>query len=154
MHLTKFTDYSLRVLIFAAAKAPELSSIRLVAETFDIPDTHLKKVVHTLSLGGYLESVRGKGGGFRLARDPAEINLGDVVRFTERDFKVVECFGSDTNHCRISSACTLKFVLQDALDSFFSVLDKYTIAELATPHTALRALLDIPESSSPDTPVS
>lgn len=142
MHLTKFTDFSLRVLIFAAIKEPELASIKQVAEAFNVPETHLKKVVHVLSLGGYLDSVRGKGGGFRLAREPAAIKLGEVVRYTESDFKIVECFDEDTNCCRISSACTLKFVLKEAVESFFGVLDRYSLADLIEPKAAVRRLLD------------
>lgn len=150
MHLTKFTDYSLRVLLFASSNAPNLSSIRQVADAYNIPETHLKKVVHVLSQGGYIESIRGKGGGFRLASPPETIKLGDVVRYTEKDFVIVECFDPETDHCCISSVCSLRFVLQDALNSFFSVLDNYTLAELAAPRDALRNLLALQTPSSLD----
>lgn len=129
MRLTYFTDYALRVLLFAASKRGALSTIEETAEVFDVSRAHLKKVVLQLVRAGFLQGTRGRNGGFALARDPAEIRLGDVVRATEPDFGLVECF-QDGNRCLISRACGLPRVLNDALVAFLEVLDRSTLADV------------------------
>lgn len=135
MHLTNFTDYSLRVLIYLAVKGEDRSTISEVAERFDISRNHLMKVVQELNRLGYLTAIRGKHGGLVLGRDPADISLGALVRDTERDLGLVECFG-DRDACVISPACRLKSVLGEALGAFLAVLDRYTLADMLGPHRA------------------
>ncbi|MFP4138591.1 MAG: Rrf2 family transcriptional regulator [Halomonas sp.] len=129
MHLTRFTDYSLRVLLFLAVKGEQRSTITEIAERFDISRNHLMKVVQDLSHHGYITSIRGKNGGLLLRRDPQSIVLGELVRRTERDLDLVECFSND-NECVITPACRLKHVLKEALEAFLDVLDGYTLEDL------------------------
>ncbi len=129
MHITRYTDYSLRVLMYAALKGEELCTIREIAESYDISKNHLMKVVQELNSKGYLTAIRGKNGGLRLNGAPESINLGRLVRDTEQDFALVECFTSG-DRCAITPACQLKLVLSEALEAFFKVLDGYTLADL------------------------
>ncbi|CAM3913459.1 Rrf2 family transcriptional regulator [Lederbergia lenta] len=145
MRLTNYTDFSLRTLIFLAAKDPsELSTITEIAEAYSISKNHLTKVVHELGKIGAIETLRGRGGGIRLAIPPEEINIGAIVRKTEEDFKLVPCFEEGGSHtCVISPVCSLKHALHRALTAYLSVLDEYTLADLvATPHD-YRVLLGI-----------
>lgn len=132
MHLTRFTDYSLRVLIYLAVKGEQRSTITEIAERFDISRNHLMKVVQELNRLGYISAIRGKHGGLLLRRDPAEITLGRLVRDTERDLSMVECFGDD-NECIITPACRLKPILAEALGAFLTVLDRYTLKDMLGP---------------------
>lgn len=129
MRLTSFTDYALRVLLHAANKNGALTTIEETAQLFDVSRAHLKKVVLTLVRTGFLKGMRGRNGGFVLARAPADIRLGDVVRATEPDFALVECF-QDGNRCLISRSCSLPGVLNDALAAFLQVLDGKTLADV------------------------
>ena len=132
MRLTLYTDYSLRVLIFLASKPKEeLSNIKEIADAYSISKNHLMKVVHQLTLKGYIESVRGKNGGLRLHRRPEDINIGVLVRETEQDMNLVECFSSD-NQCCITPVCGLKNILAEALRAFLNTLDQYTLADILT----------------------
>ena len=133
MQLTTYSDYSLRVLIYLAVHRMKLATIEEIADAYSISRTHLMKVVHQLGLAGYLETVRGRGGGLRLAREPEQISVGDVVRHTEEKMVLVECFDPEESHCRIEPACGLRMVLREALDSFFQTLDRYTLADLIGP---------------------
>lgn len=132
MHLTRFTDYSLRVLIYLAAKGEQRSTISEIAARFNISRNHLMKVVQDLNHQGYITSIRGKNGGLLLKRAPETISLGKLVRETERDLELVECFG-DENECVITPACQLKPILAEALAAFLAVLDHYTLADLLGP---------------------
>ncbi|MFL0363576.1 Rrf2 family transcriptional regulator [Bacillus sp. PK3_68] len=142
MKLTLYTDYSLRVLIFLASKREdELSNIKEIAEAYQISKNHLMKVTHELGKLGLIETIRGRNGGIRLALPPEEINIGKVVRQTEDDFHLVECFNPEANRCTITSVCGLKHVLFQALQAYLSVLDRYTLKDLAANPEALRSLL-------------
>lgn len=132
MHITRYTDYSLRVLMYVALKGDELSTIREIAESYDISKNHLMKVVQELNSNGYLHAIRGKNGGLRLRGDPKDINLGELVRRTEQDLTLVECFSAG-NHCVLTPACRLKGIFAESLNAFFSVLDGYTLADLVDP---------------------
>ncbi|WLV24723.1 Rrf2 family transcriptional regulator [Aciduricibacillus chroicocephali] len=144
MNLKKYTDYSLRVLIFTATKGDgELSSIKEISEVYHISSHHLGKIVFELNKLGLIETIRGRGGGIRLAKDPAEINIGMVVREMEDDFNILECFDKELNHCILSPACKLKHVLNDALKAFLAVLDQYTLADLVWNDDELRRLFGL-----------
>ena len=129
MHITRYTDYSLRVLIYLAVQGDGLATIQEIADSYGISKNHLMKVVHQLNLKGYIESVRGKNGGLRLHRKPEDINVGVLIRETEPDMALVECFSAD-NHCCITPVCGLKHALFDALQAFLATLDEYTLADL------------------------
>lgn len=129
MRLTNFSDYALRVLLYAAARRDELITIEETAKVYGISKAHLMKVANQLTRAGYLKAVRGRSGGLSLAMRPNKIRLGDVVRATEPDFALVECFGSD-NQCRITPRCRLRGVLKEALGAFIATLDRYTLADL------------------------
>lgn len=131
MRLTYHTDYALRVLLYLAAHPNEhLSNIQSIAAVYGISSNHLMKVVHRLKKLGYLETVRGHGGGLRLAKVPQDIILGKLVRQTEEDLAIVECFNQETNCCVITPVCQLRSVFQEALAAFFQVLDRYTLADV------------------------
>ncbi|WP_153160684.1 Rrf2 family transcriptional regulator [Zoogloea sp. 1C4] len=142
MHITLHTDYALRVLIYLASNDERLPTIQEISERFDISRSHLMKVVNQLIRNGFVEGIRGKGGGLRLARPPAGIGIGDVVRKMETDLSLVECF-TDTSRCLLTSSCKLRGVLDDALEAFFASLDKVTLAQLLGP--AQRQILFMPQ---------
>jgi Rrf2 family nitric oxide-sensitive transcriptional repressor len=129
MRLTTFSDYALRVLMYAAAAGDRLITIEETAKTYNISRGHLMKVVNILTRTGYLKGVRGRSGGFTLAEPPAAINLGAVVRATEPDFALVECFATG-NQCIITKRCQLPGVLNEALNAFIHTLDRYTLADI------------------------
>ncbi|KGK41678.1 Rrf2 family transcriptional regulator [Nitrincola sp. A-D6] len=131
MHITSFTDYALRVLIYAATKAPEQCTIAEIAACYNISRNHLMKVVQTLNQRGYLCAQRGKNGGLRLKGPANEINLGQLIREIEQDKPLVECFSYD-NQCLITPACQLKGILAEAQQAFYQSLDRYTLADLVT----------------------
>lgn len=146
VQLTYYTDYSLRVLMYLAIQPRRRISISEIAERYDISRNHLVKVVHNLARGGFIKSHRGKGGGIELAHAPAEINLGEVVRYTEGPFRPVECFNLERNRCVITNACGLARVLKEACDSFLATLDRYTLAELVRLRVRLEKALALPSA--------
>lgn len=145
MQLTAFTDYALRVLISVGTKDDEeLSTIAEIATQYGISRNHLIKVVHHLGQHGYLETSRGRGGGFRLAMSPKDIRLGDVIRCTEQRFDVVPCLNADKRgDCAIEPVCVLKRALREATRAFLAVVDEYTLSDLLRPRHKLRALLAV-----------
>lgn len=141
MKLTSFTDYSLRVLIYLAARPEERATIAAIAAAFAIKENHLTKVVHFLGRQGWVETVRGKGGGLQLAKAPEEVCIGDVVRQTEGADLPAECFDREHNTCRIAPVCHLRGVLREATLAFHAVLDRCTLADLVKNRTQLAPLL-------------
>lgn len=129
MNIKRFTDYSLRILIYLALKEDQLVTIKEVADRYKISKNHLMKVVQTLNAEDFVTATRGKNGGMTLNRSPALINIGALVRITEQDAPLVECFGAD-NQCIITPACQLKNILAEAMESFYTCLDQYTLADL------------------------
>jgi len=129
MRLTAFSDYSLRLLMYAAAAGDRLVTIEETCQVFKISRGHLMKVANLLTRRGFLRAVRGRSGGLTLARKPADIRLGEVVRATEPDFAMVECFATG-NQCIISKCCRLPNALNEALNAFAATLDKYTLQDL------------------------
>jgi Rrf2 family nitric oxide-sensitive transcriptional repressor len=140
MQLTLHTDYALRVLIHAALKAGDLSTIPEIVARFGISRGHVMKVVHRLGQLGYLETVRGKGGGIRLARLPGQIRIGAVVRDLE-DLGVLGCLQGHPGYCRIEAGCILRGALREATQAFLATLDRYTLADLVKPRHALARLV-------------
>jgi Rrf2 family nitric oxide-sensitive transcriptional repressor len=130
MQLTRFTDYSLRVLIHLGSHPDTQATVAGIASAYDISRHHLTRVVHQLGLKGYIETVRGKGGGFRLARRPELIRIGDVVRDMEPGFELAECFRPGDTACRLLPSCALRPALAEAGRAFLSSLDGYTLADL------------------------
>lgn len=142
MQLTRFTDYTLRVLIAVGVSKNRNATIGGISAQYGISKNHLMKVVQQLGRRGYLETVRGKGGGLRLAVPAEEINLGKVVREVEGGFHLVPCFDpSRPDQCTITPSCVLKGALGRALGAFLDVLDGYTLADLIVPDRRLRNLL-------------
>ena len=129
MRLSSFSDYSLRVLMYLGFQPDRLATIAEIAEAHGISENHLMKVVHQLGRCTFIETVRGKGGGIRLARAPEDIVIGDVVRQTEGDFALVECFSANPT-CRILPACRMLGILEQLIASMLAVLDRHTLADL------------------------
>jgi Rrf2 family nitric oxide-sensitive transcriptional repressor len=130
VQLTRYSDYSLRVLIYLALDPKRLVTIEEIAQSYGISKAHLMKVVHQLGLNGYVETVRGRGGGLRLARRPEEITVGEVVRSTEENMALVDCFDPASSQCAIEPVCGLRPVLHEALAAFLAVLDRHTLGDL------------------------
>ncbi|MBL4852323.1 MAG: Rrf2 family transcriptional regulator [Gammaproteobacteria bacterium] len=141
MQLTQYTDYSLRVLIYLGIHRGRLSTITEISESYQISRNHLVKVVHQLGAQGLIDTVRGKGGGIRLASSPDEINIGDVVRRFE-NLALVECFSANDS-CVISPSCRLRSVLQEAMRGFMDVLDHYTLKDLLANQKKMKDLLKV-----------
>ncbi len=148
MRLTQWTDYSLRVLMYCARNeqrdtAPTVAEI---ARMHDISRSHLTKIVMTLAAHGWLETTRGRGGGLRLQKPADQIVLGDVIRQTETDFDLVECFNPEMNACRLDGSCRLKFTLKEALSQYLKVLDGVTLADLVkspSPSQVMETAIDV-----------
>ncbi|MCC7347675.1 MAG: Rrf2 family transcriptional regulator [Variibacter sp.] len=145
MRLTVYTDLSLRLLMYLALKQDGLATIAEVSRAYGISKNHMMKVAHELGVAGYVATVRGKGGGLRLARAAETINLGEVVRHTEPDLALVPCFHPINAVCAIRPICVLKNAVDEARRAFFSSLEGRTLAELVRPGPPLRAALRIAE---------
>ncbi len=146
MQLTLYTDYALRVLLYLGLKSGERGTITEISRSYGISRNHLVKVVHQLGLLGYLDNLRGRAGGLALAMPPEKINIGEVVRKTEPNFKLVECFDMRTNTCPIAPVCALKGALYEAQKQFLDVLDRYTLADVLGNARDLKMLLRVPDS--------
>lgn len=142
MRLTRHSDNALRALIYLGTHADEAPArITDIARRMGMSEDHLAKVIARLAQLGYVETLRGRVGGVRLARPAAEINVGEVVRATEDNLNLVECFDPATNRCPIAPACALAPILDEALRAFFDVLDCYSLAELTAKPRAITRLL-------------
>lgn len=150
MRLTQFSNFSIRLLMYAALKGSTPSAVPEVARAYGVSYDHLKKAASELCRHGYLETVRGRNGGVRLAKSPSEIRIGDVIRRTEGGAGLVECFDPETNTCPLLATCELRVALHEALAAFFAVLDRYTLADLVhAPDRLMPPLgLSIRESTS------
>ena len=140
MRLTNFTDYALRMLMYAASAGDRLITIEETARAFGVSKTHLNKVASTLTRAGFLRAVRGRTGGLTLGRRPEAIRIGDVVRLTEPDFALVECFATG-NRCVLTRACRLSGVLSEAATSVQTTPDRHTLADIALRPQGFRSAL-------------
>jgi Rrf2 family nitric oxide-sensitive transcriptional repressor len=141
MQLSKLTDYALRTLVLAAVRDPELVTVAEIARVHRIPEGHVRKITNLLAREGFLASVRGRTGGYRLASPAERIVLGRVVRATEADLRLVECFDPSSGLCRLEPGCALRAVLTEALEAFLGVLDRTTLAEIVVERRRLAELL-------------
>ncbi len=140
MHLTTFSDYSMRVLMYLALQQEQLVTIGSIARRYNISENHLTKVVHFLGQQGYIETIRGKGGGLRLNKQPGEINLGRVLRLTEGDEGLLPCVNGEGDCC-IMPVCRLIGILRESQLALYQVFDKYTLADLMVDRAPLRQIL-------------
>jgi Rrf2 family nitric oxide-sensitive transcriptional repressor len=145
MELSRFTDYSLRTLIYAGLHAGKTVTVAEVATAYSISENHLVKIIHQLGKLGFLETKRGRSGGFQLSRPAPEINLGQVVRSTET-LALVECLGEDGGGCPIVQACVLKKVIIEARDAFLETFDRYTLQDIL--RTRVGLLDSLPKRNS------
>jgi len=143
MQLTLYTDYSLRVLIFLGLRPERQATITEIAKCYGVSRNHLVKVVHNLAGMGYIKTTRGRGGGMTLAHSASQINIGDVVRRTEPNFNLVECFDKECNTCPIASGCVLIKGLKAARTAFLDVLDQMTLADVVANSSELARLLNV-----------
>ncbi|UUX51890.1 Rrf2 family transcriptional regulator [Nisaea acidiphila] len=141
MRLNVQTDYALRLLMHLAVNPDRLITIREAADRFSVSKTHLMKLANAMSHEGFIQAVRGRSGGLRLARPAGEIRVGDVVRRMENDFAVVECFQAGRGECLITPACRLKGVLNRAVEAFLAELDACTLEDLVRANEPLRLML-------------
>lgn len=143
MRLTVYSDFALRLMMYLAVRTDALATIPEIAAAYRISANHLMKVVHKLGQAGYVETVRGRGGGMRLGRPADEIGIGELIRFTEPDMDIVPCFLPENQDCPLWRACRLKSALERARLAFLAVLDEYTLADLTRAPGPIRAHLGI-----------
>lgn len=142
MRLTVQTDFALRTLMFLAASEGH-QTIEIIASHYGISKNHLMKVAQRLVAEGYVESVRGRGGGLALARAPATLNVGEIVRKFEDVGTFVECFDLITNQCAATPACGLKHILVGGVTAFMAHLDRFSVADLIKNRTDFRLALNL-----------
>ncbi len=146
--MTQFSNFAIRILMYTALKGHCPSAVPEMARAYGVSYDHFKKAAAELCRLGYLQTVRGRTGGYRLAKHPAEICIGVVIRQTESDMGLVECFDPATNRCPLVAPCGLRMALQEALAAFFAVLDRYTLADLIRAPETLAPLLGLQETAS------
>ena len=130
MKLTAYTDYTLRTLMYLGVNRDRLVTIQDIADVHDISRNHLMKIVYQLSVAGIIETVRGRNGGMRLKKEPKNINIGKLIRTTETDFFMVECFDRINNKCILTPTCRLRGLLHEATDAYLEILDGATLEYL------------------------
>jgi Rrf2 family nitric oxide-sensitive transcriptional repressor len=143
MHLTVRSNHAMRLLMYCALNGNQLATVSDIARACAMSETHLAKIAHTLAGLGYIETVRGRRGGVKLARPPEEINVGAVLRGTEMGACLMECLDPETNTCPLTAACRLRGVLRSAMAAFLAVLDRYTLADLTQDSDDLRGLMGL-----------
>lgn len=143
MRMTQHTDYALRMLIFLATRPERACTVSDVADAYRLSRNHLLKVALRLRRYGVIDTMRGRSGGIRLAKEPHEINIGALVRWTEEDFSLVECLQNGGGSCAISPICRLKGMFGEALEAYLAVLDRYTLADATHNRLGLSSLLGL-----------
>lgn len=149
MHLTQYSNFTLRTLQLVALRAPEIVTVDEVARAHRISKAHLVKVAGELARRGYVETIRGRRGGMRLARPAEQITVGEIIRWTEAPLELVECFNPETNSCPLLGVCHLSRGLHRAMRAFLSVLDDLTISDIALNRSALLDRLEIRDQAGP-----
>ncbi len=147
MHLSRFTDYSLRILIYLGLQQDRLVTIRCISESYGVSRNHLMKVVSLLTRMGYLKTRPGPGGGIQLAQPPVQINLANVIRNTEKNLVMVECFDDEVK-CVITPVCRLQHIIGQALNAYINTLEAHTLQDLLEPERELFQLLEITAEDS------
>lgn len=148
MRLTHHSNYAMRLLMYCALSDRPICRIADIARAYGISENHLTKIAQRLAQIGVIETVRGRNGGVRLAVAPADINIGSIIRTTEENLVIVECFDPETNTCPLAPSCRFSKILQRGLAAFLSVLDGYTLADLIATPDPLRDLLGLPASTA------
>jgi Rrf2 family iron-responsive transcriptional regulator len=143
MRLTRQTNYAVRILMYCAANEGRLSRIPEIADAYSVSELFLFKILQPLVENGLVETVRGRNGGVKLAKPAAAISLFDVVRVTEENFAMAECFENDAAECPLVDSCGLNEALRKALGAFFEVLEGYSIEDLIKTRPSVRTLLGI-----------
>lgn len=141
MRLTRYTDNALRCLTMLALHPGEAATVADISRRMHMSEDHVFKVVQGLTAGGYVTTQRGRNGGVTLARAADKIRVGAVVRHTEENFRLVECFDPETNECPITKACELSGALDRALKAFLAVLNEVTLADLVEKPRRIERLL-------------
>lgn len=149
MRMTQFSNFAIRVLMYAGLNESRPSAAPEMARAYNVSYDHLKKAAAELCRLGYLTTVRGRAGGFRLAKRPEDICIGEVIRQTEGNVILVECFDPATNGCPLLNVCQLRIALQEALQAFFAALDRYTLADLIRRPDQITALLGLEPRGTP-----
>jgi len=139
MRLTKQTNYAIRMMMYCDS-CDGLSRVSDIAKFYDLSEQFLMKILQILTKAGFVESVRGRNGGIRLAKPAAELGLGDIIRKTEDNFALAECFEGGEEICPLLGTCGLNQALHQALSAFFEVLDRYTLADLTNNERNLHVL--------------
>ena len=130
MYLSKFTDYSFRILMYLGNNSDKLSTVDELSSILDLSTHHVKKIVYKLSKNNYISSLKGRNGGIKLGMDPKDINLGKLLEITEDNLDILECFSIENNTCSLNNCCKLKPIINDALESFKLELSKYTLDDI------------------------
>jgi Rrf2 family nitric oxide-sensitive transcriptional repressor len=156
MRLTVYTDYTLRVLMYLSVRYRDggVATIDEMADAYGISRSHLTKIVNELAQRGVIETVRGRSGGARLARDPRDISVGEIVRLAEKDLAIVECHVPENEAaCTIFRACNLKSGLRRAMDAFMQELDRMTLADAISSPDAAAPLLGMQDRARTKIPI-
>lgn len=130
MYLSKFTDYSFRILMYLGNHPNKLSTVDELSSILGLSTHHTKKIVYKLSKNNYISSSKGRNGGIKLGMNPKDINLGELIKITEDNLNVLECFSLENNTCSLNNSCKLKPIINDALDSFILKLSNYTLEDI------------------------
>ena len=130
MYLSKFTDYSFRALIYLAVNREKLCTVEELANNLDISEHHLKKIVHKLAKTDYIISIKGRSGGLKLGLEPEEINLGEVLKVTEDNLNIAECFNKENTCPFIKGGCKLKGIMNNSLKEFLKEFSQHTLADV------------------------
>ena len=149
MRLTRQTNYAMRILMYCAANDGRLSRIPEIASAYSVSELFLFKILQPLVEARLVQTVRGRNGGVRLGRAADQITLFDVVRVTEENFAMAECFENDATECPLVDSCALNSALREALNAFFEVLMRHSIADLVAERPGMRGLLGIELPTQP-----
>jgi Rrf2 family transcriptional regulator, iron-responsive regulator len=149
MRLTQQANYSVRILMYCATKQNDFAKVSEIARVFDISEYHLFKILPILVSNGFITTHRGRNGGLKLAKEPSEITLGQIIRAAEENFHLADCFDEGSYNCPLLSMCDFNQALNDALEAFLDALDKYTLADLTSNEGDMRNLLNIPAPEVP-----